>query len=371
MLRVVTRPCKRPLVCHYRSLKGGFTKLQLLDINSVDWSLLSSFHDRTIFQTLPWLNFVAATHEAKPVVAALLESGVTAGFFTGWIVRKYGVRIMGSPFPGSATSYTGFNIQSGVSRARALEALTLFAFDNLGCLHLEVMDRHLSAEDGLGAGYSYSNFSSYEIDLTKDEDELLGAMDGACRRCIRKAGRAGITIEEAQDFAFADEYYAQLEDVFAKQRLVPTYPKRRVQALLEHLLPTGNLLLLRARDTGGKCIATGIFPALNDTFYFWGGASWRSGQILRPNEAIQWYAMRYWKERGIARYDMGGGGSYKEKYGCRPISVPWFRKSKYAILSRQRDNMKKLHKLLQRLLGRLRHSEGKTTMTPVTPEVDE
>jgi hypothetical protein len=313
---------------------------------------------------------VEATQGAESVVAALRENGETVGFFTGWTVRRYGIRILGSPFPGSTTSYTGFNILPKVSRARALEALADFAFHDLACLHLELMDRYLRPEDGTQSGFVYSNLSTYEIDLTRKEDELFGAMDSACRRCIRKAAKSGVKIEEAHDVGFADDYYAQLQDVFAKQQLVPTYPKRRVQALVELLLPTGNLLLLRARDPYGKCIATGIFPAFNNTFYFWGGASWRSCQVLRPNEAIQWYAMRYWRGCGIARYDMGGGGSYKEKYGGRPISVPWFRKSKYALLSNQRDNIRKLHKLIQRTIGRLRYAGKKAPVTPSTPKCE-
>ena len=80
-------------------------------------------------------------------------------------------------------------------------------------------------------------------------------------------------VEEAQDLAFADDYYAQLKDVFAKQSLVPTYEVERVRELIKNLLPTGMLLLLRARDQEGNCIATGIFPAMNKTMYFRGGAS--------------------------------------------------------------------------------------------------
>src|SRR3989442_1557306 len=82
-------------------------------------------------------------------------------------------------------------------------------------------------------------------------------------RCVRKAEKSGVTIEEAHDIAFADEYYEQLKDVFAKQGLVPTYDVERVRALVRHMEPSGNVLLLRARDPEGKCIATGIFPGFN------------------------------------------------------------------------------------------------------------
>ena len=183
-------------------------------------------------------------------------------------------------------------------------------------------------------------------------------MDSACRRCVRKAEKSGVVIEEASDLAFADEYFTQLQDVFAKQGLVPTYTVERVRSLIKHLLPTGNLLLVRARDAEGKCIATGIFPGFNKIAEFWGNASFRSSQILRPNEYIQWYVMRYWKRRGIAIYDWGGGGTYKEKYGCVPHSVPWFTKSRYPMVSKFRNEAKKMFERKQRFLGWL---QGKQT----------
>ena len=179
----------------------------------------------------------------------------------------------------------------------------------------------------------------------------MANMTSACRRCIRKSKRVGLTIEKASDQAFADDYYSHLQEVFAGQRLIPTYPVERVRALVKHLLPTNRLLLLRAITRDGDCIATGVFPAMNDTMYFWGGASRKKYQILRPNEAIQWFAMQYWKKRGMTHYDMGGGGEYKRKYGGAEIAIPWIRKSRYPIFPLLRNSAKKLFYLRQRLTG--------------------
>ena len=162
-----------------------------------------------------------------------------------------------------------------------------------------------------------------------------------------------MTIEEADDPEFADDYYAQLRDVFAKQALVPTYDKARVVELIRHVLPTGRLLLLRARDGDGLCIATGIFPALNGRAYFFGGASWRSHQILRPNEALMWQAMRHWKARGVEWFDLGGGAEYKRKYGIREVTVPFFWTSRYRALSSARNAAKKAIKARQVARGRM------------------
>ena len=327
-----------------------------IDFQSVDWNQLDGFWDRTIFQTPEWLSFIARTQNAEPVVAALKSGTETLGYFTGLIVRKCGLKILGSPFPGWSTFSMGFNLLPKIPRSVAMSALTSFAFGELGCSHLEVMDRQATVETCAPPAWRHRFVTGFEINLTQTEEALWSNLSSACRRCIRKGKKNGVVVEEAQNLDFAVEYYRQLEDVFAKQSLVPTYGLDRVQELIKALLPTGRLLLLRARDCHGDCIATGIFPAMNQTMYFWGGASYRKSQILRPNEAIQWYALRYWKDRGIKSYDMGGGGRYKSKYGSSPISVPWFRLSKYSAIDYARNIAKSLVYRRQRLLGLLARS---------------
>lgn len=296
-----------------------------------EWAnILGAFHDRTIYQTPEWLKFLAQTQNAYIVFAAFRSQNRFLGYFSGLIVNKLGLKVLGSPLPGWTTSYMGLNLLPDVPRQPAVAALMRFAFEELECIHVELMDRHLTADDANRLDCDYQIFHGFEIDLTQRDEQLFANMTSACRRCIRRAEKTGVTIEEARDIGFADEYYEQLQEVFRKQSLVPTYGRDRVRALIRCLGEKNELLLLRARDSHGRCIATGIFLGMNETMYFWGGASRQAFQGARPNEAIHWYAMRYWKRRGMCRYDMGGGGEYKRKYGGYDITVPWLQKSKHA-----------------------------------------
>jgi CelD/BcsL family acetyltransferase involved in cellulose biosynthesis len=334
---------------------GRVLRLERLDESRLDWEELDSYADRNVFQTREWLDFIRKTQQAEPVIAAVRRGGETLGFFTGLVVRRYGIRILGSPFRGWTTAYLGFNLRQGVARRDAAEALPPFAFRTLGCVHLELRDRQLNIDDVAGLGFDWgpSWTTILEVSLRQPEEEIFARITSACRRCIRKAEKVGVTIEEANDLEFADDYYAQLRDVFAKQSLVPTYDRARVAELIRNLLPTGRLLLLRARDLNGRCIATGLFPAMNGRMYFWGGASWRSDQILRPNEALMWYAMRYWKSRGIEFCDLGGGAEYKRKWGPAEVTVPFFRMSRSRAIAAARDLMKRGITVRQAALGRL------------------
>jgi hypothetical protein len=331
-------------------------KFHQIDFKNADWKRLDTFADRTVFQTREWLGFISQSQDATPVLAELRDKSAVLGYFTGLTFSKFGVRVLGSSFPGWSTPYIGFNLNPGASRHAALTALEKFAWDDLKCLHMEVSDPHFAFEDGEGLGFTAEHYGSYRSDLTKSEEQLFNGMESACRRCIRKAEKSGVQIEEAHDLAFADEYYEQLKDVFAKQGLVPTYSVERVRSLVRNMEPSGNVLLIRARDGEGRCIATGIYPGFNQIAEFWGNASFRAYQNLRPNEACHWYAMRYWKKRGAAIFDWGGEGTYKEKYGCVSYRVPWFTKSRYQIVGALRNEARNMFARKQKFLGWLQGS---------------
>jgi CelD/BcsL family acetyltransferase involved in cellulose biosynthesis len=328
--------------------------LERLAPERCDWARMDAFADRVIFQTREWLDFVARTQRAEPVVAAVLDDGECVGYFSGLVVRRFGVRILGSPFPGWTTESMGFNLAEGVSRRAAAAALVPFAAGALRCQHLELRDRRLHAGVLDGLGFESSLTLTYEVDLEREEPEIFRRMSSACRRAIRKAEKSGVTVTPVTGPGFADEYYAQLEGVFARQSLVPTYGVERVRALIECLEPTGRLLLLRALAPDGRSIATGVFPAFKGTAYFWGGASLRQDQILRPNEAIFWYAIRYWRERGVTALDLGGAGDYKRRYGPREVWLPWFRRSRIPGLGLMRTIAREAVGRRQAWLGRRR-----------------
>ncbi|WP_433795048.1 lipid II:glycine glycyltransferase FemX [Actinoplanes sp. CA-252034] len=318
------------------------------------WADRATYPDRLIFHTPEWLRFVAECQNAEPLLATVTDGGQPVGHFTGLLSRRFGMRILGSPMAGWTTSYLGFTLRPDVPRRAALSALMPFAFGEAGAAHLEIRDRGLTPADLTGLGLRWDSAPTAVIDLNPDSDALFGAMASACRRNIRKAAKSGVTVEEVDaDPAFADEFYDQLRDVFAKQNLVPTYSVERVRSLIRHLGPAGRVLLLRARDPEGRSIATAVLPWHHRAMYFWGGASYRSGQHLRPNETLIWHALRWAKARGVTEFDFVGGNTYKEKYGTTEVAVPWARRSRSPLVAHLRDAAKQGFALKQRTMARL------------------
>jgi hypothetical protein len=321
-------------------------------LDDIDWPALDAFGDRVFSQRRHWLEFIAAFTGGEVVVAQLHRGAELVGYVSGIRFRRCGVPILGSPFRGWTTPYMGFNLVPGVSRIEALGAVERYAFRELGCLHLEVTDRHFTIEDGAALGYAHRLVRTLVTDLTQDEDRLLANMSSGCRRAIRKAEKSGVIVEPAGPGGFAEEYAAQLADVFAKQDLRPTYSQARVQKLVDHVYPAGDLLLARVRDPEGRCIATGIFPGFSQFSFFWGNGSLREHQILRPNEALHWFAMRYWKGRGMRQHDWGGANAYKEKYGVVRYTTVALRRSRYAVLQHARDLAERLYYFPRKLRRR-------------------
>jgi hypothetical protein len=331
-------------------------RFECLDINAIEWGeRLKAFADYTIYQSPTWFSFVTDTQKSEPILAALREGTEILGYFTGAIVVKSGMRILGSPFAGWNTPYMGLNILPGIPRRVAVEALSRFAFEELGCLHFEMSDRHLTLEDITGLGFEHSIFTTAVVDLTPPEDGIFARMTSDCRGSIRKGEKRGIMVEEASDEGFAEEHYQQLQHVFLRQHLVLSFGVDRVRQLVRHLYPAGMVLLVRARDSTGRCVASGIFLGSGRGMHLWSGASWGEFQALRPNEAIHWYAMRYWKKRGAQFYDPGGKAYFKSKFGGREASIMTIRKSKYSALSCMRDLAKQLVRTRQKVLGTWEH----------------
>ena len=100
-----------------------------------------------------------------------MREKVTA-VFIGLIIKKFGFRILGSPFPGWTTSYMGFNLWPPVSRADALVSLVEFSKKQLKCSHLELMDRNLTLDEVKRTGYRHRIFTGFEIDLSVDENSI-------------------------------------------------------------------------------------------------------------------------------------------------------------------------------------------------------
>jgi hypothetical protein len=323
---------------------------------------LARYPRAEVFHSSAWLAYLSATQDAELVLAAVLPArgGPPAGHFVGALVRRYGMRMLGSPMPGWATQHLGFLLDPDVPHPPTpldlARALTDLAFGPLRCVHLELSQRGLTGADLAGSGFTAVPGATYLVDLDAPEDAILSRMHPRTRTYVRRAARTGLTVEDAGAVTggeeFAAIYHAQLSEVFARQGLAPTYGLDRVRQLVRALGPSGQLLLSLVRGPDGAPLASGISVGRGQLAVNWGTASTPAGASLHPNDLLWWHLLSTWRARGATCLDMGGRGDYKAKYGGVPLETERFHASRPAVLGHGRVLVERLVALRQARAGR-------------------
>ncbi len=299
-------------------------------VHDGDWDeSVGRYETKHLFHTSAWLDFLKESQGGEIVQLTMEESGRTVGLFAGLEVRKGFFRILGSPLPGTTTEYMGPAVdKAGFDLKGFLAALD--AYCRRRGVHLLELCNPLTddPETMQSAGFHPHPSGTFRIPLSLGQDALWQSFPNKFRNQVRKAVKSGVVVEEPKDVAaFLDEYYAQLQKVFQRQGLVPSYSKARLKHLYSHL--SGSIVSFWARHEG-KTIATGIFPHDDRRAFFFGGASIPQFHHLCPNDLLHWEAMQRFCAMGLKEYDTGGSGSFKAKLGY-PF-VPFPRYSRYYSL---------------------------------------
>jgi len=303
----------------------------------LDIEEFNSFPNKSVLTTIDWIKFIEEDSKAVPYILRITRNDELVGYFSAMIIKKLGVSIMGSPFPGWSTPYMGLDLLDAAKKSEVLVELIDFIRKTENYIYLQISDRDFVKEEleklAKSNGFIVGSSETLEVGIEGDDAIQYKKMKTDCRNFIKQFERRGAYIEQAiPNDEFAEEYYNQLLDVFDKQDLVPTYTVDKVKCLLKHLSSSNSVLCLRVKDPEGISIATSIFPGFNKKMFFWGGASLRPYQQYRPNEYMIYTAMRYWRERGCTEFDMVGNRAYKMKFGSWIIYYPVIIVPKYRVL---------------------------------------
>lgn len=328
-----------------------FTEIPLDQINAKDFN---DFPTKTVFTTLEWIEFIGADQKAKPIILKIQNGCKEIGYFSGAVSSMYGVKIFGSPFRGWSTCFMGIDMEESAMEeiVPVYKALIVYLFNKYGCHFLEIVDRNITFIQAKQLTDHVRIANTLEVDIGLTNEQIFRGFKGDCRNFIRQFERRGASIERVEPTEeFAIEYYKQLEDVFAKQGLVPTYSLKKVITLLNSLKNTEYILCLQVKSPDGEKIASSIFLGFGRKFFFWGGASYRQHQMYRPNEYMIWYAIQYWKEKGCTIFDMVGIREYKRKFGSIEIEYPRMIFSRYLVLVKLRIVAERLYYKMIRIKG--------------------
>lgn len=184
---------------------------------------------------------------------------------------------------------------------------------------------------GLIEGKRLFTPTSFWIDLTKSEDELLKSFTSKTRYNIRLAQKHGVKVEiDNSDKAF--EKYLELTSETNKRQGFYSHTPKYHRLMWKHLKgKVANLLVAKYKpnDAGknnvNEIVSTWILFNNKDFLYYPYGASTDKYKHVMANNLMMWEAIRFGKKLGLSTFDLWGReegkGFTKFKEGYNPKVV--------------------------------------------------
>jgi hypothetical protein len=161
-------------------------------------------------------------------------------------------------------------------------------------------------------------FYSHEVDLNDGEEVLSNRVDSSVRRAIKKAEKAGVTVETSVSLEAVRIFYSLLCRT-RKKHGMPPQPFNFFRNIHEHIISRNLGIVVLARHEE-RPIAAAVYFGLGTRAIYKYGASDETFQQLRGNnlvmwEAIKWHAQRGFKTLSLGRTSLGNEGLRRFKLG--------------------------------------------------------
>jgi lipid II:glycine glycyltransferase (peptidoglycan interpeptide bridge formation enzyme) len=149
--------------------------------------------------------------------------------------------------------------------------------------------------------------STVMVDLTPDEEKILGAMKSKTRYNVRLAAKKGVTVREGTD-ADIDAWYELYRETGRRDRIA-IHSREYYRDLFKLSAAHGGkapMVKLLLADAEGKLLAGNVVIFWRTSSVYLYGASSGEKRNLMPAYALQWEAMRMAKAAGCVSYDLYG-----------------------------------------------------------------
>lgn len=169
-------------------------------------------------------------------------------------------------------------------------------------------------------GKTFFTPTTFVIDLTKSEDELMKGFSSKTRYNVRYSKRKGVSVEIDNSKKAFEKYLALTRETVKRQKFY-SHTEKYHRLMWKHLRKAGIADLLVAKHNK-KILATWILFSWDDTLYYPYGASTHKHKNLQFNSAMMWAAIKYGKSKSLKKFDLWGReegkGFTKFKEGFNP-----------------------------------------------------
>lgn len=142
---------------------------------------------------------------------------------------------------------------------------------------------------------------TFEVALTRSEQDILDDFNQQWRRNIKKAANAGVTVRIG---GLAD--LPKFHQLYLETARRDGFAPRSINYFEKYLSEFGKNARLYLAEHDGKIEAATIWVAAGNRAWYSYGASSTSGRELRPSNALQWQMIKDSKAAGYQVYDLRG-----------------------------------------------------------------
>lgn len=169
--------------------------------------------------------------------------------------------------------------------------------------------------------------TTFQIDLTKSEDELLKSFHPKTRYNIRLAEKNGVTVKEDDSETAFERYLELTKETVERQGFFAhsaRYHRLMWERLHTHMIKNskGPIAHLLTATYQGEIITTWILFKWKDFLYYPYGASTEEHKNVMANNLMMWEAIKLGKKLGLKTFDLWGReegkGFTKFKEGYNP-----------------------------------------------------
>lgn len=177
--------------------------------------------------------------------------------------------------------------------------------------------------NGAVPGKRFFTPTTFWIDLTKSEDELLKSFSTKTRYNIRLAERKGVKVQEDNSDKAFKKYLDLTRETTQRQAFYAH--SERYHKLMWKILREADIAHLLTATYNGEIITTWILFSWKDFLYYPYGASTEKYKGVMANNLIMWEAIKFGRNLNLKTFDLWGREEgkgftkFKEGYGPKVV----------------------------------------------------
>ena len=289
-------------------------------IDRADWTSFVHMHPSgSVFQSPQMVELLKSADGMDAITLFCLdESGRILGlciasllWSEGFLLKKFSLRsvVYGNPL-----------IREGSEEITAAFLDKLISVHPRGVIYIQL--RNNGPDESLSAylresGFVFEDHLNYIFDLTIGKDKLWAGLHPTRRKQIRRSVRREVTTEihDSVTGGLLEECYSLLKDVYKRINL--PLPGLSYFRIAEKVLSGEGIFKCITASYKGTIIGFRFFLSYDGVLYDWYAASKPEHSDRYPNDILPWAIIEWGSMSGMSKFDFGGAGNPREKYGVR------------------------------------------------------